>query len=107
MEGFWEFVNQYIVLGADPYQGFTVVDGLMVGSYAIWFLIVLRLLSLKVKNEKDARYILNEMIYTTAFLAPIWMTTKLQLIPFLIVNLGFYCLVVWAAKSEKKAININ
>lgn len=107
MENVREFVDQYILLGVDTRQEFTMVDGVMVGSYAIWFLIILRLLYLKGKNVKDARYIRNEMIYAMALLAPLCITIKLQFIPFLLVNIGFYCLLIWAARSETKAIIAN
>jgi hypothetical protein len=107
MENIRVFVDQYILLGVGTHLGFTIVDGVMVGSYAIWFLIILRLLYLKGKNEKDARYIRNEMIYAMALFAPLCITIKLQFIPFLLVNLGFYCLLVWAARCETKAILAN
>lgn len=107
MEHFWAFVDKYIVFGADTHFELNAVDWVQVGIYALWFLGILRLLYLKVKDVKDARYLRNEMVYLMVLFSPIWMTIKLQLIPFLIVNMGIYWLMVWVAKSEEKAIAAN
>lgn len=106
MQNFWIFADKYIVV-AGPHPGINAVDWVMLGSCVAWFLVLLRGVYLKVKDVKDARYLRNEFIYATALLAPIWITSKLQLIPFLFVNLGFYCIMIWASKSEKKTIHAN